>query len=451
MSLQFSLAFQFVIQVALVFLQHSSEGTVFNNCVNSTSANNLCSDITYEQVYNSLTKSENSFNIEASLYPAKKPSSVRVFVNVYGPNKTAAKYTWSISCLYTALPVEVLEVWSLGAILVTRRTQKLDLTILILCCDVTQGKLKGHIDGVLAALQDLAVKPSLRDPEQNNAECVTEGHKPDINATGQSDRIIAILCCSFLFSILSGPLLASYVMQYKKTQLEKHRESRTINIFRCVSLDKQKECRTIDILCGALLVIFLCLFIYCIVLASQFRNFIPAIYPLIAVLGFVVGVCIHCSLTIEINNEQVKWYVMPCFVTCASLTAYHFCWLLIGIMLNPTWGLAVLLVVCLVIGVFTYMVFMYLCSVKHDCQPFFSCLAALLAVCFLIVVMILAGQSYHGRETADEVLKDAVLYLIPAFFSWLYWKHIHASKNSSPTSSGFRLLTSNTTMKDAQT
>ena len=283
-------------------------------------------------------------------------------------------------------------------------------------------------------LQDLAVKPSLRDPQQNTAESVTEGHKPDIDATGQSDRIKAILWCSFFFSILSGPLLASYVIHYQKTRLEDQRESKRIllDILWGVLLDKQRECMTIDILCGVLLLIFLCLFIYCIVLAAKFGNFIPAIYPLIAILGCGVGGWIHCKFAIKINGVKVKWFTMPCFVTCANLTAYHFCWLLIGIMLNPTWGLAVLLVVILVIGVFTYMVFRFLSSdKKHPKQSFWSCLAALLAIYFLIFVVILAGQSYHGRETADELLKDAVMYLIPAFFTWLYLKHI-ASKNSPP-------------------
>ena len=297
-------------------------------------------------------------------------------------------------------------------------------------------------------LQDLAVKPSLRDPELNSAECVTEGHKPDINGTGQSDRIIAILCCSILFSVLSGPLLASYVMHYKKTQLEKQRESRTKDFCCCVLLDKPRESRTIDILCVVLLVVFLCLLFYCIALAIQFRNFIPVMYPLIAVVGFVVGGCTHCCCPIKINDEEVKWCAMPCFVTCANLTAYHFCWLVIGIMLNPTWGLAVLLVVCLVIGVSTYTVFTYKSSDSdNSCQTFFSCLAAFLAICFLIVVVILAGQSYHGRKTADEVLKDAFLYLISFSFSWLYWKHI-ASKNSPPSSSGIGLAASSTTVAE---
>lgn len=154
LTLRCNLAVLFFLQVALMFLQHSSEGAVCNNSINSTSATNSCNDITYEQVYNSLAKSENSFNIESALYPAKKPSSVRVFVNVHGPNKTA-KYTWSISCLYAAFPARVLEVWSLGSIMVTRRTQELKITISILCCDVTEGKLKEHVEGVLAAVSTI--------------------------------------------------------------------------------------------------------------------------------------------------------------------------------------------------------------------------------------------------------------------------------------------------------
>ena len=149
----------------------------------------------------------------------------------------------------------------------------------------------------------------------------------------------------------------------------------------------------------------------------------------------MVGGCKHYNCAIEVNEVKVKWYAMLCFATCANLTVYHFCWLLIGIMLNPTWGLAVLLVVCLVIGVSTYTVFTYKSSDSDNgCQTFFSCLAAFLAICFLIVVVILAGQSYHGRQTADEVLKDGVLYIISVSFSWLYWKHCASSQNSSPTS-----------------
>ena len=158
----FLLAF---IQAVLVLELHIVKADFSDNCVNS---NNSTSCIhTYEQLYNSLAKSENSFNIESALYPAKKLSSVRVFVNVYGPNKTknskpVGKYTWSISCLYAAIPVHALEVLSLGSILVTPRTQTLNIQIPLFCCNVSgngderRTRIKEMIEGVLAAVSTVS-------------------------------------------------------------------------------------------------------------------------------------------------------------------------------------------------------------------------------------------------------------------------------------------------------
>ena len=80
-------------------------------------------------------------------------------------------------------------------------------------------------------------------------------------------------------------------------------------------------------------------------------------------------------------------------------------------------------------------------SITYDnntkCQSFSSCFAGSLAICGLIVVVILAGQSYNGRQTADEALKEAVMYLISIFFSWLYWKRwVNKSKKSADCKSG---------------
>ena len=139
------------IHVMVVFGQQSSQADIINICVNSTS----CSH-TYEQVYNSLAKRENNFNISYALYPGgTKLSSVRVFVDVYGPNKTRdstpAKYTWSMSCLYTAVPALVLEVLSLGSILVTPRTQKLNIQMPPFCCNVSDNEeeRRDKIEGFL--------------------------------------------------------------------------------------------------------------------------------------------------------------------------------------------------------------------------------------------------------------------------------------------------------------
>ena len=96
-------------------------------------------------------------------------------------------------------------------------------------------------------------------------------------------------------------------------------------------------------------------------------------------------------------------------------------------MLNPIWGLVGLLVVCLAIGVSTFAFYTYMSSIISDkknkkCQSFSSCFAGFLVVCGLIVVVIPTEQSYNGRQTADEVLKEAVTYVISISFSWLNWK-----------------------------
>lgn len=332
-------------------------------------------------------------------------------------------------------------------------------------------------------LQDLAVSPNIRDPQLNSAECVTEGHEPNIMATGHSGRIIAILCCSFLFAVFSGPLLAFYVLDLLK------KYSKTVT-------------KTVNYLCRFLILTFVALLVYKEVTICKADQSVPgyihAVYPVIVFVGIVVGAC-TCGCC---PGEDRKILFIP-YMVCANLTAYHFCWLLVGIMLHPIWGLAALLVVCLIIGVFSYAVYTILCvcyrnpsygkiptesnnkttiinirdnnvettgsgdnriehlekvdgknskkdGEKHTWQAIFSCLAAFLAVCCLIVVVILAGQSYHGRQTADEVLKDAVLYLISVCFSWLYWKNI-ASKPSQNTAGNSAEQASSPSSQNADT
>ena len=56
---------------------------VTSKCANTT----ICIG-TYADIYKSLASDVNSFNIEYALYPANEPSSVLVFVNLYGQNGT---------------------------------------------------------------------------------------------------------------------------------------------------------------------------------------------------------------------------------------------------------------------------------------------------------------------------------------------------------------------------
>lgn len=140
-----------------------SKGTrtnVINDCDNT----NSCLE-THADIYYTLASDENSFKIESALYPPKKPSSVRVFVNLYGKNGSnstdnstsdVTNYTWSLNCLYAAFPALFLEFLSLGSILVTPLTQELNIKIPYFCCNVSTKDRRRMTEDVLAAVSRIA-------------------------------------------------------------------------------------------------------------------------------------------------------------------------------------------------------------------------------------------------------------------------------------------------------
>ena len=124
----------------LSFAQVSEGADVIDQCMNST--NSTSCSLTYEHVYKSLTKNENSFNISRALYPEGGKPSFLVRVNVYGPNKThnstPAQFLWSIHCLFSSVPASLLEMLSLGSIIVSSRTQELNIQIPAFCCNLSE-------------------------------------------------------------------------------------------------------------------------------------------------------------------------------------------------------------------------------------------------------------------------------------------------------------------------
>ena len=138
--------------IMLSFAADNEDADVMQ-CMNST--NSTSCSLTYEHVYKSLTKNENSFNISRALYPEGGKPSFLVRVNFYGPNKThnstPAKFTWSIHRLFSNYPATLLEILSLGSIIVTSRTQELDVQIPAFCCNLSENieKRKEMIQGFL--------------------------------------------------------------------------------------------------------------------------------------------------------------------------------------------------------------------------------------------------------------------------------------------------------------
>jgi len=148
-TLQKCLLLLLLFQVMVMDFAQKTKANVIKECVNNTT----CVE-TYADVYSALASPKNYFNIAVALYPARKPSSVLVHVNLHTYNHTEKSspvpYTWSISCLYAAFPAKVLELLSLGSLIVTSRKRELNITIVPFCCNVSEDDRFTMIDRVLA-------------------------------------------------------------------------------------------------------------------------------------------------------------------------------------------------------------------------------------------------------------------------------------------------------------
>ena len=111
----------------------------------------------YADIYKTLASEENSFNIESALYPAMMPKSLVIKVEFITHNETSvANYTWSLNCLYVAIPPQVLQLLSLGSVLVTPRTQELKICIPYFCRNIVSStkEQKDLMTGVLSAVRN---------------------------------------------------------------------------------------------------------------------------------------------------------------------------------------------------------------------------------------------------------------------------------------------------------
>ena len=142
--------FLFLQAVFIGFARHTKV-TAKRHCPKFTS----CID-SYADIYKSLASEENSFNIESALYPATTPSSLVVKIEFITHNETSvANYTWSLNCLYVAIPPQVLQLLSLGSVLVEPRTQELKICIPYFCRNFSSTKEQNDLmKGVLSAVRN---------------------------------------------------------------------------------------------------------------------------------------------------------------------------------------------------------------------------------------------------------------------------------------------------------
>ena len=260
------------------------------------------------------------------------------------------------------------------------------------------------------------MSPKLEDPTLNTAECVIQGHEPDICATGRSAYIRAVLWCSLTFTTLFGPLTALIIFigfDIAKKDETQHKEK------------KQNLCKAVKCTSHIILAVEIGHLITTIV--SSVQGNVPwdtyVIVVLITTEGLVMGLAVRKKYFPFLPENEVLGKVGIFLWT--NLTMYHFCWLVIGIMINPLWGFTVLLVICVFIAATVYVVYQFISfyDPQSSCERNLAvCGASLCSILSLVTVMLLAGQSFFGRETANDVVKTALLYVTTAFVSWILAK-----------------------------
>ena len=290
-----------------------------------------------------------------------------------------------------------------------------------------------HIKHIsFSQLQDLGVSPGVRDPRLNTVDCVIEGHETDIMATGQSSYIRAILWCAFIFSFWAGPYLAEIILGVIE-QRSQGNQSPTATSSAGTGqveidmelLDSQAptspgpgENISEPLIRAIVCVCCLLLCVEIIILGFIFKFSVSGNAPIdvYIYIGILIleGVILTC-----IKKCPSKRVFISTF--CLIFTSHHFCWLVIGIMINPVWGLTVLLLACFSVVLLTFLLSQIFEGGNFDIMQIIVCGVTFCGGFSLVASAVLAGQSFYGRGTADELVKTVLLSVISLGTSLLSW------------------------------
>ena len=308
-------------------------------------------------------------------------------------------------------------------------------------------------------MQDLAISPGIQDPRLNTAECVIQGHQPNIDATGVNSYIRAILYSSLVSVILIGPILGLFSLNVlenystKKVKFCKYNIkgcakrqgygapaqepiNEHINIL-CVACYEVEDpfVRSAEYTCFLLLLtdILITLIVVRDVLFHHTEIYIPILLITCICEGVVIGLVQCCAVLccgFCEDSKETSLFRRFVVMTSANIIVYHLIWLIVGIMVNPTWGLTVLAVACFVI-VALFCTIYVICDASKEsfCHSFCVSIAIFVGLCLVVSVAVLAGQSFYGKETTGEILKTALLYVVGGL-TWLFGKGFLGSSSN---------------------
>ena len=147
---------------------------------------------------------------------------------------------------------------------------------------------------------------------------------------------------------------------------------------------------------------------------------ILAILLIIPLSGLSFGCCFKPKTGNQDNqNNQISPAARIVIYLLAPMTCYHFCWIVIGVMMNALWGVSVVPLICVVIVVLVFIFSNFFEQLKkkyHKLAMLY--LSLILPFLSLITLVILNGRSFFEKDTTDSIVKTVILSVITAVISW---------------------------------
>ena len=240
----------------------------------------------------------------------------------------------------------------------------------------------------------------------NTAECVSKGNEPNLADTGRSREIKVTVWLSFFFTFFLGPSFAIYALLYLNN----------------VESDYKAMHSALTWVSCLMLIVEIGLFLTAVVLTSMstahLKCHILPVLLLILLGGPLVGTVLFCTEKPDLKSLTRKLQIV--IFTLAYLSLYHFCWIVIGIMMNPLWSVTVVLFLGVILAVFVFSLYNFFLHFDNQIGTFLLVLTIIcIPVLCLVAIVSVAGQTVFGRNTTDEIVRTVFLSLSIAFMKRL--------------------------------
>lgn len=214
---------------------------------------------------------------------------------------------------------------------------------------------------------------------------------------------------SFCFALFLSPWLAIYILIYFD-KVKGADEEALYNALKWASV--------------TMLIVELGLFIAATVLSAQSKApakcHILSILIIIMLEGLIAGGSCFLQKIPKLYNCKCMALQIIIFML-ASMTSFHFCWLIIGVLMNVLWGVTVFLFIYVVIVFLIFVLYSYFhTSQRTGFKSAICYLPLLLPVVSLVTIAILNGQSFFSvKDATDGIMKTVILSVISAIMSWM--------------------------------